>query len=237
MRICRSCSQELPDEAFHRKLNGRVARCANCVNSARRASRIADPERARALDRARDREKRRVNDRAYHARNRQARNETCAAYAARNRERLREYHRARYSANRERDLAKSERWRLAHPVESREHRRLASARRRARLRGLPAEAFTVADVWTRDVVDGVAICYLCELPVALDVAHIEHLIPVAATPENLSVFNLSNPGTVLANVTLAHASCNKSKGGSIDPRAVALYRAQTSLASLNRSFR
>jgi 5-methylcytosine-specific restriction endonuclease McrA len=124
------------------------------------------------------------------------------AEAARRREEKREEYRVRdqayYEANKERIKAQVKANRLADP----EAHKAARRRRRASLRGVQSEAYTLQEIWERDE----GICGICGFAVSLELdrndamgATIDHIVPL-------------NPGHDLkSNVRVAHRSCNSRK--------------------------
>lgn len=96
------------------------------------------------------------------------------------------------------------RWRKANP-----HKKITNSRDRARKRGVKTEYYTRQQLFDRDGYD----CYICNIPVDLEAAHvqgqpgwemyphIEHVIPLALGGDD-----------TLENVKIAHAKCNIDKG-------------------------
>jgi 5-methylcytosine-specific restriction endonuclease McrA len=102
------------------------------------------------------------------------------------------------------------RWKKANP-----HKVAASSRDRARNKGVKSEYYTRQQLFDRDGYE----CYICNIPVDLEAAHVqgqpgwemyphvEHVIPIALGGED-----------TLANVKIAHAKCNISKGTRLLPQ-------------------
>lgn len=131
-------------------------------------------------------------------------------YAEENRERKRGYLREYYQSHREDFYARV-------------------AIRRSRKLGLPCERVTVREVAARDG----AHCWMCGDELSeYDPAHLDHLIPLSASDDQLAGWKLTNPGTVLANMSLACPSCNLSKGAQIVVPAVTRYLRNASLAQV-----
>jgi hypothetical protein len=193
------------------------------VCAAQRAYRESNLEKVRAQERARDNpEKRRARDRAYHARNREARVAANKAWRLANQERYAQYQREYYQVNRGKIQSRAHAWARDFPAQAREHRRLNMMRRRARLRALPSESFTLEELWSRP---GASVCYLCDTQVAPDDFHVDHLIPIAAGATDLELAGIvEHPGSTFVNAALTHPTCNKSKGRRVLPAAVAKYR-------------
>ena len=95
------------------------------------------------------------------------------------------------------------------------HKRSQSSRDRARKKGLKTEYYTRQQIFDRDGYD----CYICNIPVDLEAAHVqgqpgwemyphvEHVIPLALGGDD-----------TLANVKIAHAKCNMDKGVRLLPQ-------------------
>lgn len=112
-----------------------------------------------------------------------------------------------YKNNRERAAMMSAAWRAANPEKAREISRNVSARRRARLRGVEVEDFSLGEIWERDE----GICWLCE--VAIDPlvrwpdpgsVSLEHKVPISR-----------GGGHTRDNCALAHLGCNIIKGNKL----------------------
>jgi hypothetical protein len=114
---------------------------------------------------------------------------------------------AYYRNNWERAQVQTAAWRAANPEKSREIRRNVSARRRARLRGVTVEDFSLAEIWERDE----GICWLCETAIDPQIrwpdrmsVSLEHKVPIS----------LGGPHS-RANCALAHLGCNLLKGSKL----------------------
>lgn len=123
--------------------------------------------------------------------------ETYAANVARERQRKREY----FTRDRE------------------GHYRRAR-KRRAVVRGLPHVAYTAQEILTRDN----QVCVICGFDVDTDNFHIEHIIPLQADMSTLRSLGVTeHPGDTPWNVSVAHPSCNSSKGNRVTQEHVACY--------------
>lgn len=128
-----------------------------------------------------DREVKRARDRAWYARTTDERRAVKAAWAAKNEELVREL------------------------------RRRGMSRRRARLRELPVEPYTVAELLERDGTD----CVLCDRPLNLAV---EYPHPMALTIEHLECISWpGSAGDVPTNVALSHWRCNDQRRDKTHP--------------------
>ncbi len=101
-------------------------------------------------------------------------------------------------AMRDRHIKQAAQWRKDNPEKSKALRRDNEAKRRvAKVTNGPVEDIKATDIWTRDG----GVCYLCDSPVTLSLAHLDHVIPVSRggthTPDNVRV---------------THARCNLRKG-------------------------
>lgn len=118
-------------------------------------------------------------------------------YHKENRERIREWEKEYYRLNPGKN---SQSWR----------------KRRARLKGLPSDGYTEADI-TREYG---TICYLCAQPVDLSIKegplrrNIEHLVPISHS---------DCPGDLLSNVRWSHSQCNLLKGDLLMEDAAELF--------------
>lgn len=112
-----------------------------------------------------------------------------------------------YENNRERTHMMNAAWRAANPEKAREISRNVTARRRARLRGVTVEDFSLAEIWERDE----GICWLCET--AID--------PLVRWPDPKSVSLKHKVPVSLGgahsrdNCALAHLGCNLLKGSKL----------------------
>jgi 5-methylcytosine-specific restriction endonuclease McrA len=91
----------------------------------------------------------------------------------------------------------------------RESLRRSRQKRRAIKLSLPHVAYDPQAVYEREA----GICHLCGVEVDRDTFHVEHLIPIQVDLALLEAYGiLSHPGDVPWNVSIAHPSCNSSKG-------------------------
>lgn len=220
---CRSCSERKPVSEFYK--NGQRYRpdCKACVCKGLKEQ-YGGSSAVRAALAARNAD--------YYRRNR----ESALAYAKearsrldpererqRNRERARqpaarEYQRqwrlANIESHRERARISAARRRAADPEPAREVTRRAAAKRRARLRNLPVEPYTVTEILDRD---GDA-CVLCGSQLDLTAQHPD---PTSVTVEHLECLSWpDSAGDVPSNVALAHYRCNCQRGDRPHPAAV-----------------
>lgn len=130
-------------------------------------------------------------------------------------ERRRQTDREWYAKNRERARAVKATWRANNPERAAEKDRATSRRRRARLRALPTEPYTVEDLLERDG----TVCVLCEEELDFSARWPE---PRAVTVEHLECLAWpDSPGDTLANTALACFECNIRRGDRPHPRAAA----------------
>jgi 5-methylcytosine-specific restriction endonuclease McrA len=93
-------------------------------------------------------------------------------------------------------------------------------KRRAVKRGLPYVAYTAQEILTRDN----AVCCLCGFDVDTSNFHIEHIVPLQVDPQLLLSYGIhEHPGDVPWNVSVAHPSCNLSKGNRMTQEDAANY--------------
>jgi hypothetical protein len=140
--------------------------------------------------------------------NREERIAAAIAYARQNPkdpERRRQWERSWYAANRDERRAVKAAWEANNAEKVRENRRRGQARRRARMRGLPAEFYTIDQLLERDG----TLCVLCGAELDLDSVHPE---PLSPTVEHLECISWPNSaGDVLQNVAVSHWSCNNDR--------------------------
>jgi len=87
--------------------------------------------------------------------------------------------------------------------------RVINMRRRAIKLSLPHVAYDAQEIYTRD--DGV--CVLCGHQVDPENYEVEHIVPLQVDAQLLLSYDVGNhPGDVPWNVSIAHPSCNSSKG-------------------------
>lgn len=105
------------------------------------------------------------------------------------------------------------RWRAANLDRARENVRRGQARRRARMRGLPTEPYTLEQLLERDG----TLCVLCDEE--LDLAA-TYPAPLSATVEHLECISWpASAGDTPANVALSHFTCNMRRGVEPHPAA------------------
>lgn len=127
-------------------------------------------------------------------------------------------------ANRARRDELAKKWREANPDRVRINGQATSRRRRARLRHLPAEPYTLQEIVARDGLD----CVLCgeELELSVDYLH-----PRSVTVEHLECVSWpDSAGDVLSNVAAAHRKCNRDRGNHPHPAAA---RKRAELAAMS----
>lgn len=138
------------------------------------------------------------------------------AYAKKNPpdpEQVRRWARERYAADPERHRAKDQAWRENNIERAREVGRRTQSRRRARMRGLPVEPYTMDQLLARDG----TLCVLCDGELDLNAAHPDLLAP---TVEHLECISWDNSaGDVPANCAVAHFTCNSSRNNRPHPAA------------------
>lgn len=207
---CGKCAQVKPLSDFGQQ-RGRVrSACKACINEYSRDRYRDDPDwraRHKAL-----RDRWRAENPTYLAENyQQNREQRIAAaieYAKRNPPdpgRTRELARARYAADPERFRDKKRKWEVENAELARETRRRAASRRRARMRGLPAEMYTMDQLLERDG----TLCVLCSEELDLTVVYPD---PLAPTVEHLEcIVWEDSAGDVLSNVAVSHWACNNAR--------------------------
>lgn len=98
-------------------------------------------------------------------------------------------------------------WRMSNPERAAELARKGVLTRRARIRGAYVETVDPMKVYSRDC----GVCGICSRPVEMEESwHVDHVIPLSRGGEHS-----------YANVQLAHATCNKSKGSRLQHTEVA----------------
>jgi 5-methylcytosine-specific restriction endonuclease McrA len=118
------------------------------------------------------------------------------------------------AAWREENPGRIQTWREANP----DHSRRNHAARKARHNALPYERVDLDAVRERS--DG--LCWLCKGELGDD-ATADHLIPLAAHPDDVAVWGVERPGHVTANLDMAHRGCNTSKHKRLMLCAIARY--------------
>lgn len=110
-----------------------------------------------------------------------------------------------YQANKEAHAANVARW----AIENKERREQITRKRRAVKLSLPHVAYTAQEIYERDA----GVCVLCGFDVESDDYHIDHVVPLQVDATLLLSYGiLEHPGDVPWNVSVAHPSCNSSKG-------------------------
>lgn len=222
-KVCTKCKQLKPLSTFsHRSDTGRPkSHCKPCIADSSR-ERYRDPvERAKhkAL-RDRWRAENPTYDRERYQQHREERIAAAIAYERahpldpeRRRENKRRRRRADperwrrqerqwYAANRERIQARKTAWEAVNAELVAEFRRRGMSRRRARLRGLPVERYTMAQLLDRDG----TLCVLCGEQMDVTARYPD---PLAPTVEHLEPIAWpDSAGDVLSNVAVAHYGCN-----------------------------
>jgi hypothetical protein len=205
-KLCTKCKQVKPVETFGRNKKGLLSWCRECYAEHARRYR-ASPE---------GRERVRASQRSNYLRNREKRIAQAVEYQKRNPvdpELRRQRGRAWYTANRERAEVVKRAWRESNAELVAETRRRAMSRRRARLRGLPSESYTMDQILERD---GNA-CVLCGRVLNLAV---QHPHPMSPTVEHLECIAWpDSAGDVLTNVAVSHYRCNNDRRASPHPAA------------------
>lgn len=224
---CAVCGEDKLLEEFYRRRNGHYRReCKACRVGSEQARRQEPEFRDAWLARRK----------AHYQANREAILATQAAdrasWTSERRERAATAQSAWYRANRERVFASNAAWRavngerhrataregaarrrIANPEPAREVGRRAMARRRARLRGLPTEPYTMEELLLRDGAD----CVLCGDPLDLTVSYPD---PNAPTVEHLECLSWpGSAGDIPSNCGVAHFRCNCSRSDRPHPAA------------------
>lgn len=85
---------------------------------------------------------------------------------------------------------------------------------------LPHVAYDAQEIHERDA----GVCMLCGFDVSSDDYHIEHVVPLQVDASLLLSYGiLQHPGDVPWNVSVAHPSCNSSKGNRMRQEDAANY--------------
>lgn len=218
-KTCIKCGEMKPVTAYGSRGDGRVRNdCKDCVAAVSKARYQSDPTVRARHKVLRDRW--RNENPAYLAEYYQANRETAIAnaieYARRNPpdpDQVRRWARERYAADPEKHRAKDREWRQNNLERAREVGRRAQSRRRAQLRGLPFEDYTLDQILERDG----SLCVLCDEEMDLTAEHPDLL---AATVEHLECISWpGSAGDVLSNVAAAHFTCNSSRNNRPHPAA------------------
>ena len=115
-------------------------------------------------------------------------------YYKTNREKLLEQSRQNYMENRDTRLAQNAEYRKKNP----EVWRKADKTRRDRLKNVKREPYTREEIISRDSIDGVPYCKICNRPILeLGELQIDHIVPIEQGGDD-----------VKDNVRLAHKKCN-----------------------------
>lgn len=219
---CSKCKQVKPRDQFSHRGDSREGRyrsaCKAC-EAERGRKRYQDPETRAKHKILRDRW--RAENPGYFAENYQQNREKRIAdaveYAKLNPvdpEHRRQVHRAWYAANRETRQAVKRAWQENNAERVREYRRRSASRRRARLRSLPAEVYTMDQILERDGSD----CVLCSGELDLDAVYPEPLAPSVEHLECISWPDVT-AGDVLSNVGVSHWQCNNERRARPHPEA------------------
>lgn len=214
VKTCNKCSKAKSTDAFY----GTKQPCRRCQVEYQKIRYRRDPKvRERAAE-ARDRWHSRnpAYRGEYYGRTRERQIAKVKEYAARNpeyQERSKQRLAVWNAENPERQRARAKMWAAANPEASREHSRRGTARRRARLRDLPVEPYSIADIVDRD---GTA-CVLCgeELDFEAPSRHAQ-----SPSLEHLECISWpDSAGDVPSNVALSHWGCNNARWNRPHPAA------------------
>ena len=214
-RTCEKCAEVRPLDEFKYDNGRRRNHCAQCAPAVERKKFLALPHglkwctkcsECKPLD-------------AFPRSNRGRHGSWCKACVARhNREQykrpeIRADRRARWDSWHAENPNWAARWRAANLERARENVRRHQARRRARLRGLPAEAYTLEQLLERDG----TLCVLCDDELDLEAAYPD---PLSVTVEHLECISWpDSAGDVPSNVALSHFRCNCERSDRPHPAA------------------
>lgn len=220
---CTTCLLFKPLAEFYRRSDGANggyrSACKLCVNAAnRKYYQTPDGQAKHKVLRDRWRDENPDFAAEYYQANREKLIEAATEYGKRNPvdpERRRQRERAWYAATRDQRQAADAAWRAANPEAAREVNRRSQSRRRARLRGLPAEPYTMAQLIERDGAD----CVLCGEPLDLDAMHPEPWAPTVEHLEPISWGPGRSAGDVPSNCAVAHFRCNCQRSDRPHPAA------------------
>lgn len=221
MKRCSRCRQVKSVDEFgyaRGKKDGRQSACRPCV-AERSRERYQNNPAARSKHKA-HRDRWRAANPTYRADYYQDNREKHIAYVTeyqkRNpvpREVKRTRDRAWYARTADERRAVKTAWKAKNAELAREIQRRGSSRRRARVRELPVEPYTVAELLARDGTD----CVLCGYGLNFTVSH-PH--PMAPTIEHLECISwLGSAGDAPSNVAMSHFSCNSRRGDRPHPAA------------------
>lgn len=199
-KACTKCGERKPLTEFYRRGKSYRSWCKPCKNTAGRQWREDNPE----------------YDFGYYLKNREKKITAACEYQRLNpvdpeygRQRKRRWK----AANADRLAVQDRAWKDANLDRVRASGTRCQNRRRARLRGLPSEPYTVADLLARDGTQ----CVLCGAELDLSA---ERYQPASVTIEHLECISWpGSAGDVLSNVALAHHSCNMRRGVRPHPAA------------------
>lgn len=202
---CPGCERDLPHNAFGKnmaKADGLQNYCREC--------RKREPSRAEYQRQYRDANRATLakRDAERHRANPQVAIRRMAEWRNRNPEKAKELNTRCYRNNRTVRDAQAREWALANPESRRaivrryakahpEQERMKQSRRRARMRGLPNEHVTVAQLIERDGLG----CYLCGRDVDRNELHVDHVVPVVRDGPHIA-----------SNLRITHGRCNCIKG-------------------------
>lgn len=201
VKTCSRCIQVKPLDAF-----GKNGWCRPCCAEYARLYRTSPKGRERVKASRRDNYLRNREKRIAQATEYQKRNPVDPEYRRQRERRWRQ-------ANADRHAETKRAWRENNAELVAEARRRVMSRRRARLRGLPTERYTMDQLLERD---GTA-CVLCGEDLDLAAVYPD---PLAPTVEHLECIAWpDSAGDVLANVAVAHYRCNNQRRTNPHPAA------------------
>jgi hypothetical protein len=219
LKTCSKCREPKPLSAFGSRGKGRPHRgdCKRCVAQASRDRYRNDPQlRARhKILRDRWRAENPTFFAEYYRANRESMIAAAIQYAKDHPpdpDRRHEWRRSWYSANCGRLRAAVAADRAANPEKYRETSRRGMHRRRARLRALSVEPYTMAQLVERDG----TCCVLCNGELDFTVTYPE---PLAPTVEHLECISWGIAGDEPSNVALSHWDCNNRRQDKPHPAA------------------
>lgn len=188
-RACRKCKKELPytEEFFYRSIShlaGLAARCKECVDSANKAWREANPERAK---------------------------QSCVEWRAIHREEILQYYRDWKIQNPEYSAAKTKEWREANDEKYREGARrwrknnpqtarAAIILYKHKRRAASDEKITAGQLLEHFTKFN-GLCGICDSHISLECANWDHIEPISKGGKH-----------VLSNLQPVHGLCNSIKG-------------------------
>lgn len=217
-KTCIKCGETKPASEYGSRGDRVRNDCKSCVAAVSRARYQASPETRAKHKTLRDRwrDENPAYMVGYYQQNRDRMIADAIEYERRNPrdpEQVRQRARERYAADPEKHRAKNKVWRENNLERAREAGRRTQSRRRAQLRGLPFEVYTLDQILERDG----SLCVLCGEELDLTAEHPDLL---AATVEHLECISWPNSaGDVLSNVASAHFTCNSSRNNRPHPAA------------------